>query len=106
MRGGPSPLPICKMCRFYKPGAGEEDGVSKCQAFPDGIPSEIIEQGFDHREQLGDETIVFELDEAFTDEDLAEWEQSWLQEEKGEMDWQEHKADMALGPEEEEFLPE
>lgn len=99
------PLPICNMCEYYKAGAGESDGVSKCVAFPEGIPNEIRD-GFDHREPLGNENTLFERAEWVTDEDIAVWEENQLNAAKGDMLYNEHKSDEAIVPEEDEFLPE
>lgn len=50
--------PICEACDRFEP----EFGAQKCTAFPAGIPVEIYQQGFDHREPfIGDGGIRFEL---------------------------------------------
>lgn len=55
------PIPICESCSRLRPGP---DGFGfECEAFPDGIPDEIILDGFDHREPFpGDHGVRWELD--------------------------------------------
>mgnify|MGYP000854061104 CR=1 FL=1 len=65
--------PICAYCAYSR---HEEGKGYVCEAFPDGIPMEII-MGYDHRVPFGDEKILFkkkkginitekELDEMFS----------------------------------------
>jgi hypothetical protein len=46
------PMPSCATCALYRPAevglVGDE--TATCSAFPDGIPAEILDGGFDHRE--------------------------------------------------------
>lgn len=44
---------FCKNCTEFT-----ADGI-KCKAFPEGVPTEIL-NGFDHRKALGNETTLFE----------------------------------------------
>lgn len=63
--------PICEACahRFAQMGYA-------CSAFPDGVPSEIVDDGFDHRQPFdGDQGIQFEL-AAGAEADLALYERS------------------------------
>jgi hypothetical protein len=51
--------PMCIECKHYIEG-GDEPGF-RCEAFPDGIPDEIFEGGFNHRKPYkGDNGIRFE----------------------------------------------
>jgi hypothetical protein len=65
--------PICVGCSRFR----ESDQAHPewwCAAFPDGIPWQIGEDGFDHRKPFpGDHGILFDLAEG-DDEFLAEWE--------------------------------
>lgn len=81
------PVPICFMCKHYVPGMDEENplDVPVCAAFPNGIPDEILKQGYDHREPLGNESILFELGRGYTEEDLAEWEEEMVEDEKADV---------------------
>lgn len=65
--------PICIACSRYKPGISDPDFVSRCAAFPQGIPTEILKDMWDHREPLLDETILFDLRDG-AEKLLAEWE--------------------------------
>jgi hypothetical protein len=72
--------PICFACRHLHPGLVRvtdtpPEGPSTCDAFPDGIPDEIMLGGVDHRRPLpGDGGIRFELAEG-REGDLAAYEQ-------------------------------
>lgn len=65
---------LCQLCTRYQPGGLEDDGVSKCAAFPNGIPPEILKEAWDHREPLGDEKILFEQVPG-KEEAVEKWEQ-------------------------------
>lgn len=80
----PSKRPICDLCEYYRPGLHPDNprGVPVCRAFPEGIPDEILDGGFDHRKALDGETITFKLAQDATEEDLEEWEQEVLAQEK------------------------
>lgn len=52
---------MCVYCRHKHDDEG--DGNMTCEAFPGGIPDEIIRVGYDHREPYdGDGGIMFEPD--------------------------------------------
>ena len=43
-------------------------GGTTCSAFPDGIPTEIMDEGYDHRQPFpGDDGKMFVLDPEFED---------------------------------------
>jgi hypothetical protein len=73
--------PICDICEYYVSGINENNDRGKpvCRPFPEGIPPEIINGGFDHRKPLGDETIMFKPREDVTDQDIRDWEQEYLE---------------------------
>lgn len=83
----PKARAICFLCHYYEEGTApdNESGRPRCKAFPEGIPMEIFNGGFDHREPLGDETITFRLAQNKTPEDLEAWEQDSLELQKREM---------------------
>lgn len=57
------PAPICLFCKRYREAMkfGDPD---TCDAFPQGIPEEILLGGFDHRKPFkGDGGVRFEQDE-------------------------------------------
>jgi len=50
---------ICTSCALFNDDP-ERDSMGVCEAFPDGIPDEILRQGFDHRNEFpGDNGIRF-----------------------------------------------
>ena len=62
---------MCGYCRHRHDDEG--DGNKTCEAFPDGIPDEIIRVGYDHREPYdGDGGIMFELDGPVDVEELEQ----------------------------------
>ena len=62
---------MCGYCRHKHDDEG--DGNKTCEAFPDGIPDEIIRVGYDHREPYdGDGGIMFELDGPVDVEELEQ----------------------------------
>jgi hypothetical protein len=73
MSGPPIP-PLCYFCSRYEPGIDQPDQQSRCTAFPEGIPSEITQNLFDHRHQLDQEQFLFEAAQGVTGKMLAEWE--------------------------------
>ncbi len=83
----PNAPALCFLCHYYEPGTNPDNdlNVPRCKAFPEGIPSEIINGGFDHREPLGDEAITFRLAEGKTEDDVAQWESEVLEIQKAEM---------------------
>ena len=78
---------LCFLCERYVAGMDPDNDRDEpiCQAFPEGIPSAIINGGFDHRKPLGNETILFRLAEGKTEEDIETWEQAVLTREKEDM---------------------
>ena len=81
----PRTRPICALCEYFEPGVGSETGRPSCRAFPQGIPSEILNGGYDHRQPLADETITFKLRADASEEDLEEWEQEQLETQKADI---------------------
>lgn len=66
------PPPICDACSRLRP-LGDR---LACEAFPDGIPDEILFEGFDHREPFpGDQGVRFELADG-AEQRLANYESS------------------------------
>lgn len=50
------PMPICTVCKHYD----RESQTLRCAAFPDGIPSNILQSKVDHRQAVdGDNGIQF-----------------------------------------------
>jgi hypothetical protein len=48
---------MCSKCALF---ASDEAGASMCEAFPEGIPVEILKDGFDHRQEFpGDGGVRF-----------------------------------------------
>jgi hypothetical protein len=62
--------PICMWCRHLR-----DNGVDRmCDAFPDGIPSDIWEGETDHRTPYeGDQGILFDPKSGYAAEQVAEW---------------------------------
>lgn len=83
----PNAPALCFLCHYYEPGTDPENesGKPRCKAFPEGIPAEIFNGGFDHREPLGDEAITFRLAKGKKDKDVRQWEQEVLEIQKAEM---------------------
>lgn len=68
-------IPICLACRHLAQGSlPAASGEFRCTAFPDGIPDEIWNGGFDHRREFeGDRGVRFELEQG-EEETLAAYE--------------------------------
>jgi len=82
--------PMCYMCDHYQAGIFEADSVSRCPAFPDGIPPEIWGGMFDHTEPLHDEKILFKVKPG----------------EEGQLEkWFESRLEMQLADFDDEVLP-
>jgi hypothetical protein len=56
----PTQPTICDAC-------SRRETAETCEAFPYGIPGEILLHGFDHRQQLLDESLLFNLEEGAED---------------------------------------
>lgn len=67
--GTPASCDLCKHFRTHVVGM-------TCDAFPDGIPDVIGDGDWDHRVPLGDETVLFELADDATPEEIANLELS------------------------------
>jgi hypothetical protein len=78
---------ICFLCNLFVPGVDPDNWRGKpiCRAFPDGIPSEILDGGFDHRQPFGDETITFKPAEGVTEDEIDEWRRIVLEVQKMEL---------------------
>jgi len=58
----PEPHNICIICKHYNRELSEKYDRDCCDAFPRGIPGDILVWGFDHREPYpNDNGICFEL---------------------------------------------
>lgn len=61
-------MPICQMCRRYRPA---EPGRA-CEAYPDGIPRGILDNRIDHRKpHRGDHGLQFVGVDAQAEADAA-----------------------------------
>lgn len=61
---------LCSLCSTFD---WDENGTPVCQAFPGGIPPEILHQGFDHRNEFpGDNGIRFTPNPGVTPEDVEQ----------------------------------
>lgn len=52
--------PLCMLCDLWQAGIDDPDQIQRCKAFPDGIPTEIWDELYDHRKPLADEQFTFE----------------------------------------------
>jgi len=51
-------IPLCAFCKH----AQQTEMITTCDAFPDGIPDQILHDGYNHRQPfLGDHGIRFEV---------------------------------------------
>ena len=78
---------LCFLCEYYVAGTDPENlrGKPTCRSFPEGIPNEILNEGFDHRRPLGKESILFKLRGGLDESDLKAWEDEVLAIEKEDM---------------------
>lgn len=78
---------ICFLWEHFVLGVDLESltGQPVCRAFPEGIPSRIINGVFDHREPFQGETILFRWADDASQEDVEAWEQEVVEIEKREM---------------------
>lgn len=81
----PTHRPICMLCEHFVSGLDNPRMKPTCIAFPEGIPDKIFKGGFDHREALSNETITFKRRKGVSEEDVKEWEQQSLQQEKDDL---------------------
>jgi len=78
---------LCYLCEHFVPGIDPTNDRDRpvCKAFPESIPSKILDGGFDHRQPLGNESVTFKLSAEFSQTDVEEWEQDVLDIMKTEM---------------------
>ena len=71
------------MCAYFVGGMEPENerGIPVCRAFPEGIPDEIMAGGFDHRQALGNETVLFKLADDEDPARLEAWERAQVENE-------------------------
>jgi hypothetical protein len=75
------------MCEYYVPGTDPTNDRQKpiCRAFPEGIPREIMDAGFDHRQPFEGETILFKPAAGVTEADINQWEAEVLENSKADV---------------------
>ena len=64
--------PICSLCAHYEGGLNDLD-VTRCAAFPVGIPSAILDDLFDHRVPIDSEITTFSARPGVSPEMVEEW---------------------------------
>ncbi len=65
---------ICAACARFRPWDGDHP-TAYCEAFPDGIPDDIVYGGFDHRHpHAGDHGVLF-LQEPGEEDTLRAYEE-------------------------------
>lgn len=72
------PPALCYFCAHFRWGDkfSLEPTPARCEAFPGGIPQEILDNVADHRKpHAGDHGLQFALDPRRTENDIAEWQQ-------------------------------
>jgi hypothetical protein len=77
-------VPQCSFCKHYYLAEKAVENP-KCLAFPEGIPDEIIENEYDHREPYqGDKGIQFEdCDVEMMQTRFSDWSAKMIAHEKG-----------------------
>ena len=73
------------MLTSYQDSTPGTRGVSQSRAFPEGIPTEILNDGYDHRTPLYAESTTFLLADHASPSDLERWEQAVLEIKKSKM---------------------
>ena len=65
---------LCRLCKHWRPGIGNPQGLQTCAAFPDGIPDRIFSGAETHFKPVrGDLGTVFEPDDDVTPEMVSDF---------------------------------